>query len=72
MSVAHLNVSSVASHENFHLLKDMIINNKYDISTISELGLDSTVYDADILIPGYTTFRQDQGLHKRWHITCLR
>ena len=30
MSVAHLNVRSVASRENFHLLKDMIINNKYD------------------------------------------
>ena len=65
MSVAHLNVRSVASRENFHLLKDMIINNKYDIFTISESWLDSTICDADILIPGYTTFRQDRGLHKR-------
>ena len=43
----------------------MIINNKYDIFTISESWLDSTICDADILIPGYTTFRQDRGLHKR-------
>ncbi|CAH3151341.1 unnamed protein product [Porites lobata] len=27
--------------------------------------LDRTVCDADILIPGYTTFRQDRGPHKR-------
>ena len=65
MSVAHLNIRSVASRENFHLLKDTVINNKYDIFTISESWLDSTICDADILIPGYTTFRQDRGLHKR-------
>ena len=65
MSVAHLNVRSVASRENFHLLKDMVINNKYDIFTISESWLDSTICDADILIPEYTTFRQDRGPHKR-------
>ena len=43
----------------------MVINNKYDIFTVSELWLDSTTCDADILILEYTTFRQDQGLHKR-------
>lgn len=52
MSVVHLNARSVASRENFHLLKDMVINNKYDVFTISELWLDSTVCNADILIPG--------------------
>ena len=33
--------------------------------TVSESQLDRTVCDADILIPGYTTFRQDRGPHKR-------
>ena len=65
MSVAHLNVRSVASRENFHLLRDMVINNRYDIFTICESWLDSTICDADIFIPGYTTFRQDRGLLKR-------
>ena len=32
---------------------------------ISESWLDRTVCDADILIPGYMTFRQDRGPHKR-------
>lgn len=65
VSVAYLKVRSVASRENFHLLKGMVINNRYDIFTISESWQDSTICDADIFIPGYTTFRQDRGLHKR-------
>ena len=43
----------------------MYLSTNYDIFTISESWLDSTVYDADIHIPGYTTFRQDRGTHKR-------
>ena len=35
------------------------------ISLQSASWLDRTVCDADILIPGYTTFRQDRGPHKR-------
>ena len=33
--------------------------------TVSESRLDRTVCDAEILIPGYTNFRQDRGPHKR-------
>ena len=65
MSVAHLNVRSVASRENFYLLKQTVTTNSFDIFTVSESWLDRTVCDADILIPGYTTFRQDRGPHKR-------
>lgn len=65
MSVAHLNVRSLASRENFHLLKQTVTSTNYDIFTISESWLDSTVCDADIQIPGYTPFRQDRGAHKR-------
>ena len=59
MSVAHLNVRSVASRENFYLLKERVTTNN------SESWLDRTVCDADILILGYTTFRQDRGPYKR-------
>ena len=65
MSVAHHNVRSVASRENFYLLKQTVTSNNFDIFTVSESWLDRTVCDADILIPGYTTFRQDRGPHKR-------
>ena len=65
MSVAHLNVRFVASRENFYLLKQTVTTNSFDIFTVSESWLDRTVCDADILIPGYTTFRQDRGPYKR-------
>ena len=65
MSVAHLNVRSVASRENFCLLKQTVTTNNFDIFRVSESWLDRTVCDADILIPGYTTFRQDRGPHKK-------
>ena len=65
MSVAYLNVRSVASRENFYLLKQTVTSNNFDIFTVSESWPDRTVCDADILIPGYTTFRQDRGPHKR-------
>ena len=65
MSVAYLNVCSVASRENFYLLKQTVTSNNFDIFTVSESWLDRTVCDADILIPGYTTFRLDRGPHKR-------
>ena len=37
----------------------------FHIFTVSESWQDRTVCDTDILIPGYTTFRQDRGPHKR-------
>ena len=65
MSVAHLNVHSVASRENFYLLKQTVTTKNFDIFTVSESWLDLTECDVDIFIPGYTTFRQDRGPHKR-------
>ena len=65
MSVAHLNVRSVASRENFYLVKRRATTNNFDIFTVSESWLNRTVCDADILILGYTTFRQDRGPYKR-------
>ena len=49
MSVAHLNVRSVASRENMCLLKQTVTNNYLYIFTVSGSWLDPTVYDADIL-----------------------
>ena len=48
-----------------YLLKQTVTTNSFDIFTVSDSWLDRTVCDADILIPGYTTFRQDRGPPKR-------
>ena len=63
MSVTHLNVRlrRLAKISTFSKTLLSITS----IFTISESWLDSTICDADILIPEYTTFRQDRGLHKR-------
>ena len=65
MSVSHLSVRSAASRENLYLLKQTVTNNNFDTFALSELWLDPTVRHADILIPGYTTFRQDRRPHRR-------
>ena len=60
MSDSHLSVRFVVSRENLYLLKQRVTNNNFDTFVVSELWLDPTVRDTDILIPGYTTFRQDR------------
>ena len=59
LTVAHLNVRSMASRENFHLIEQIVVN--YDIFTISETWLDPSVCDSDLNIPGYILTRQDRG-----------
>ena len=63
-TVAHLNVRSMVSRENFHLITQTISSNDYDIFTILETWLDLSTSDNDIQIPGYILFRQDRGMHK--------
>ena len=65
MSVSHLSVRSAASRENLYLLKQTVTNNNFNTFAFSELWLDPIVRHADILIPGYTTFRQDWRPHRR-------
>ena len=48
-----------------YLLKQTVTTNNFDIFTVTESWLNRTVCDADILILGYTTFRQDRGPRKR-------
>lgn len=47
MSVAHLNVRSVASRKNLYLLKQTVTNSHFDICTVCESLLDPIVYDVD-------------------------
>ena len=63
-TIAHLNVHSMVPRENFHLIKQTIWSNEYNIFTISETWLDTSTTDTNIQISGYTLFRQDHRTHK--------
>ena len=64
VKVAHLNVWSLKSRENFCLVKDTILHNGFDIFTVSETWADLFVSDTSLEISGYQLFRQDRGQHK--------
>jgi len=64
IKIVQLNVRSLKSRENFILVKDSIQSIGFDVFTISETWLDSSVTDASVYIPGYSMFRQDRGPRK--------
>lgn len=64
VTIAHLNVRSLKSRETFLLVANTITESSYDIFTISESWLDTSISNADINIPGFLMFRQDRGPHK--------
>lgn len=64
IKIVQLNVRSLRSTENFILAKDSIRSIGFDVFTISETWLDSSVTDASVYIPGYSMFRQDRGPQK--------
>ena len=69
IKVAHLNVSSLKSRVHFCLVKETILQNKFDIFTTSETWTDLTVSDASFEISGYQ-FSQDRGSHKNGGGLC--
>ena len=69
--IAHLNIRSLKSREHFTLLKDSVVSNNFDIFTISETWLDSSVNNESIHIPGYTLYRQKRGPHKPGGGLCV-
>ena len=71
IKIAHLNVCSLKSRENFILVKDAIQSAGFDIFTISETWLDSSVTDAFVYVPGYSLFRQDRGPQKAGDGLCV-
>ena len=57
MKIAHLNVHSLKCREHFVLVKKAVLENKFDIFTVSETWLNSSVTDLEIEIPGYIIYR---------------
>ena len=71
VDIAHLNVRSLRSRENFYFISDTITANSFDIFTISETLLDLSTSDADIQVPGYALYRQDRGMQKAGGGLCI-
>ena len=60
VKIAHLNVRSLKCREHFVLVKNAVLENKFDIFTVSETWLNSSVTDLEIEIPGYAIYRIDR------------
>ena len=60
VKIAHLNVRSLKCREHFVLVKNAVLENKFDIFTVSETWLNSSVTDLEIEIPGYVIYRIDR------------
>ena len=60
VKIAHLNVRSLKCREHFVLVKYAVLENKFDIFTVSETWLNSSVTDLEIEIPGYAIYRIDR------------
>lgn len=71
VKVAHLNIRSLKSRTHFCLVKDTILQNNFDVFTISETWADLSVSDASLDIPGYQLFRQDRGSYKNGGGLCI-
>ena len=61
LSVSHMNVQSLVPC--FDEIKIWLKENSYDIFTLSETWLDSTIHDSEIKIPGYVIERTDRNRH---------
>ena len=64
VKIAHLNVRSLKSREHFILVKDTMLANRFDVFTVSETWLDSTVTNLELEIPGYDIYRIDRDSKK--------
>ena len=60
VSIADLNVRSLKCRAHYVLVKETVLTNRFDIFTVSETWLNSTVQDLEIEIPGYVIYRLDR------------
>jgi len=60
IKVAHLNARSIKNRDHYILTKNLVAENDFDILTVSETWLDSSVTDLEVEIPGYVVLRLDR------------
>ena len=60
LEIAHLNAESLKCRQHFHEVKEMALDKKFDILTISETWFNSIVTNASVEIDGYRIYRLDR------------
>ena len=58
--IGHLNIWSLKNREHSILIRELVMENDFDIFTISETWLNKTVTDVEVEFPGYTIQRLDR------------
>lgn len=61
LKIGHLNVRSLKNRDHFLLVKDTILQNKFDVLTLSETWLNSSITNLELEIPGYNLYRIDRN-----------
>ena len=61
LKIGHLNVRSLKNREHLQLVKHTISQNKFDVLTLSETWLNSSITDLELEIPGYDLYRIDRN-----------
>ena len=69
LEIAHLNAESLKCRQHFHEVKEMALDKKFDILTISETWFNSTVTNESVEIDGYQIYRLDR-LGKAGAVVC--
>ena len=60
VKIGHLNICSLKNREHYILIRELVMENDFDIFTISETWLNKTVADVEVEFPGYTIHRLDR------------
>ncbi|PFX14453.1 hypothetical protein AWC38_SpisGene21387 [Stylophora pistillata] len=69
MKLANLNALSLKRREQFILVEETILENKFHVFTVEETWLDDSISDLNIEIPGYHLFQVDR--QKRGGEVCI-
>ena len=60
VTLAHINARSLKNRNHFILIKEVVLDKKFDILCVSESWLDSSISDIELDIPGYNIYRLDR------------
>ena len=69
LKMIHVNIRSLRNSAHLIQLRELAVQQKLDVITVSETWLNSTVTNAEVSIDGYKLYRQDR-LHKRGGGVC--
>lgn len=60
VKIAHFNICSLKCREHFIEVKQIVLENKIDIFTVSETWLDNSIPNLELEIPGFSIYHLDR------------